>query len=867
MARKRKKQSSHGGSKAAAAAKQSPEVREREALQALESGHWRDAIQALKALLKDDPDSERTPARRRALADAYAGRARDLTAKGMLKEAAVIWENRAALGADIPPSLDHGILRLRLGDPQPLIVAWAHPDALNREERQRVGEQLAAAVLSERLVGGDTALLEQLAEDDPIRRHAEPAQTALTAYCNADQRGVEAALAQLPFRSPYRALAILLKALVRAETEPDAAREMLARIDGASAFAPLRRAAELALLPDAELLAELDRAGPRQAELVAALRGWSKAQLELARALASFQRDSGRQQKTLQPLLKRYRDLLGHDWAQQASLRLMPRRTGLLDPNPPGWNALSGHERALIKAWGTEPEGDPWDVLDAWEMVAQGLIAEQRGRRDAPYSLEIAMVLRRGERRFKLLETEHPEDYPDSPETIAAEQLERSLQWDPDHRETYLRLITWYRRANRLKDARRVLSQAQERWPQDMALLEAAMETALASNAFKKAAGIARRMLAIDPINSSARRRLVEAHIEHAAKQIPKRRGDLARKELAEARNWTGRGAGLEPVRAQLDLLEGLVVLALEDPEQGKARLNESLAQRGSGVVAQVELMLAVDRLTLKQDDVAKWLGLKRVKVRDPEDLRAIIGQLRSHADQVGHFRRTLMERLAAALKGAPWKQLERNELEHACETLRAFRLNEARREAARAGLKRWPRTPMLEYHDFDSRYSDGGFPSVSELDKMEWALARAREAGEMRAAERLRELLQQFMPFGRMPGPPVRDDPWDDPFPPAPGGEGQDLGEGIALLLQVLEQMPLKQALEVTGMPKPMRKEVMRIAREQGDEAAVEMLKAMIYSAAEEAGELPKPQAGGGRSKARSADDPDGPPKQFDLF
>lgn len=865
MARKRKKQSSHGGSKAATAAKQSPEVREREALQALESGHWRDAIQALKALLKDDADSERTPARRRALADAYAGRARDLTDKGMLKEAAVLWENRAALGAEIPPALDHGILRLRLGDPQPLLAAWSQPDALSREERQQVGEQLAAAVLAKRLAGDEPTLLNQLADDDPIRRHAEPAQTALRAYCNADQPDLEAALAALPFRSPYRALSLLLKALVRAETEPDAAREMLTRIDDASAFAPLRRAAELALLPDAELLAELDRAGPRQAEFVAALRGWSKPQLELARALASFQRDSGRQQ-TLQPLLKRYRDLLGHDWVRHASLRLMPRPTGWLDPRPPGWNALSERERALIKAWGTEPEGDPWDVLEAWEAVANELIAEQRGRRDASDSLEIAMMLRRGERRFKLLEAGHPEDDPESPETIAAEQLERSLQWDPAHRETYLRLITWYRRANRLKDARRVLGQAQERWPQDMALLEAAMETALASNAFKKAAGIARRMLAIDPINSSARRRLVEAHIEHAAKQIPKGRGDLARKELAEARNWTGRGAGLEPVRAQLELLDGLVVLALEDRDAGKARLNECLAQRGSGVVAQVELMLAVDRLTLKQDDVAKWLGLKRVKVRDPEDLRAIIGQLRSHADQIGHFRRTLMERLAAALKGAPWKRLERGELELACETLRSFRLNQARREAARAGLKRWPRTPMLEYHEFDSRYRDGGFPSMSELDKMEGALARAREAGEMRAAERLRELLQQFMPFGRMPGPPVLDDPWDDPFPPAPGGKDHDLGEGIALLLQVLEEMPLKQALEVTGMPKDMRRQVMRIAREQGDEAAVEMLKAMIYSAAEAAGEIPKPPGGGGR-KARSADDPDDPPKQFDLF
>lgn len=874
MARKRKKQSVRGGAKASAAVRQGPEAREQEAMQALESGRWRDAIQGLKALLKDDAASARTPARRRALADAYAGRARELSGKGMLKEAAVIWENRAALGPEIPPSYEHGILRMRLGDPAPLLAAWSQPDTLARAQHQQVGEHLAAAVLA-----GDLDLLARLGHDDPLRRHAEPARAALEAYCGGDQAGLETALAQLPFRSPYRGWALLLKALVRAETEPEAAREMLARIDDASAFAPLRRAAEHALLPDAALLAKLRDIGPMQAALVAALRGWSQEQLELARALATLDDDTA-DPRQLRSVLQRYRDLLGADWVQRVSLRLMPLPPGPFARRPSSWSGLSELERALLEAWSAEAHGDPWDALESWERVATELSEEHRGRRpDAQRRLEIAMALRRADNYFKLLDTDRPEDYPDSPETLVADQLERSLQWDPEHRATSLRLIRWYRRARRLKDARRVLADASDRWPQDMGVLEAALETALASNAFKKAAGIARQMLAIDPINSSVRRRLVEAHVQHAAKQVPKARGDLARRELAEARTWTERGAGLEAIRHQLDLLDGLVVTALVDPDEGQSVLSELLARRGDGIDARVELMLAADRLALKQTDVAKRLGLEAPKVRHRDELLAIIAHLRGHLEHSQRLTVSLVEQLAATLKGAPWKQLERDDLELACETLRAYGLQEVRRDAARAGLKRWPRTPMLEYHEFESRYIDSGFPTAAELDKMERALARAQADGDMRAAERLRGLVRQFLPFGRMPGPSFIDDARDDPFPPGP--EPADIGDlddtfGLDLLLDALDQLPLNQALEAIGMSKSVAQQMLEIAREQGEQETIEMLKEMLRNAAGAAGgspqSAPKPKpksksAGDGKPQSPSDPDDHDDPRQLDLF
>jgi hypothetical protein len=553
----------------------------------------------------------------------------------------------------------------------------------------------------------------------------------------------------------------------------------------------------------------------------------------------------------------------------------MPRGQGPFARRPSSWRALSRRECALLEAWDAEAEGNPWSVLEAWENLAAELAAEQRpeGPKDPRSRLEIALVLRRAEAHFKLLEIEQPDEDPESPETLAAEQLERSLLWDPEHRETYLGLITWYRRARRLRDARRLLAQAQQRWPQDMTVLEAALETALASNAFKKAVGIARQMLAIDPINSSARRRLVDAHIEHAAKQVPKARAALARKELAEARAWAERGAGLEPVRHQLALLDGLVVLALIDPGEGKASLTELLEQRGDGVVAQLELMLAADRLALRQSDIAERLALAQRKPGNRDELLAVLTLLRTYLERTNGYTYGLMDRLGTMLSGAPWKQLECGELELACETLRAFRLPTIRQAAARAGLKRWPRTPMLEYHLYDARFAEGGFPSAAELEKMERALARAEAAGDMRAAERLRGLVHQYLPFGRMPAPPF----FDDPAPPA--REPDELGDlegstGLDLLMDALDQLPLKQALDATGMPRHLKRQVLKVARDAGEEVAVEMLKAIVRSAAAEAGDSPLPKrqprsmptGGRGGAPANDQEETDNP-RQFDLF
>jgi hypothetical protein len=489
-------------------------------------------------------------------------------------------------------------------------------------------------------------------------------------------------------------------------------------------------------------------------------------------------------------------------------------------------------------------------------------------------ALAIALALRRVDALYKLMETEHPDDDYDSPEFIAAGQLERSLEWDPDHRETYLRLISWYRKARRLKDARRILSAAQTRWPRDMAVLEAAMQTALANNAFKKAAGLAQQMLKIDPINSSVRQQLIKAHLQHAAKLVRGGRGDLVIKEVSEARNWVGRGAGLDSLRGRLTWLDGVLHMIYVDRDAGRARVHEQLEGWGQGMAGRVDLMLAIELLEIRQDYVWNLLGLKSGKVRDPADLLVILSQLRGFLDQDQHYSQGLVDRVGALLKGAPWKQLERPELEQACETLHRLRFQAARQAAAYAALKRWPQTPVFEYHFYGSKFADRGHPNAKDLERMQQALERALDAGDERIANQLRQLLQEFLPFGGLPMPgfgPDLDDDLDPLFDPSLNdpaltniAAALTSALGLDRLLDALRSKPLKQALEETQMPKVLRDHFLSLAQTEGEQLVVEILEDMVSSAAAslDEGALPGPNSGKRKSKPKK-----NPFNPFDFF
>ncbi|MBK5966368.1 hypothetical protein CCR95_20340 [Thiocystis minor] len=811
MSTKPKKRIPPGG------AKLSPEEIERKSREHLAGGRFRDAIDGFKQLLKREP----RPDWRFALADAYAGRARELNAKGMLREALVMWENRASLGKDIAFEPEQATLLLRLGRPEPVCALLTAGAALPPAEAERLRTLLAA-----RLLAGDAVIAERLAPEDPVRRHAAPALAALVAYCAGDETGLRAALTALPFRSPYRDWVQILKALQCLPESHREATELLGRVGEDSAFAAIKRAAELALLPEPRFLEAIHDAGKPQrtsksaVRFACALRGWSPERIALWEEIDRLGRDA--QPIALLRLLHRHRDRLGANWVRQRNLRLLIRdypaslksllAVGAVKANP--------LEARLVAAWYAEQSKDPWDVLDGWENYARDLSGARAPADLTPDErLRIALALRRADRFGRVLDRPEPSDDPDDLDARVAELVEESLRWDPDDRDLTLRLLHYYRRGKRTKDVRRLLDQASERWPQDPRVLSAAMDAALDAGAFKKAAGLASRILAVDSINTEVREHLVAAHLAHARKQLLKGRADLARKTLDEADTWARGGHA----REQLDLTSGLIAV-IEHADA--AILRETVARLGGGLATQAALVLAGDAVRLPPLKLFKQVMLPKFVHQGRDDLLAALARLRTHLDGGGKLSRELDAYFTKSLGSAPWTQLSRSDLESACETLRRCGFHKLRQSVADIALKQWRGAPVFELHAFEAKYPKGfsGRPN-RDLDRLEDALAQAREEGDMRTALRIKEIFDALNPFGF--GGPLGASPFGFPFDDDDDGDAGDVSDEMATdaLVMMLRMAGLEKTMNILGFPPDIKRQLKRMARQIGEPAVIEKL------------------------------------------
>jgi tetratricopeptide (TPR) repeat protein len=803
-------------------------------------GRYREAIAAYKDLLKLE-DSAQV---RLELASAYAGRARELTAKGMPKEALTVWENRAQLAPNLPP--DPGYLRLlaRLGRVRTLVDLCAHgADRLDAATLGGLRSQLAALHL-----GGEAAVAAGLPAEDPVLAQEAAAARALDAYCAGDDEALREALAAIPFRSPYRDLAQILKALQRLPGDAAGARGLLARVADDSGFAALRRACDLGLDPGQATTEGLAAAGDATRRFALTLAGWGEARRGI---WEEVRKTNGAGPQTLLRLLHRNRALLGDPWARGQALRLLvtgfPKSVSLIAEG--GGRRLSEGERLLVAAWHAEAVRGPWDIAEAWRAYAQHLLRSGVPPLGSDEALRIALVLRRPDSCLRILSNSVPSRDPDDPAGEMARLVEASLDHDPDDRDSQECLIRYYLRGKDLKTARRLLERGLQRFPTDVGLLTTALDLALAGDAFKKAARHARDILAVDPINTGARERLVKAHLAHARKQMRAGRYDLARKELDQAGEWDQAGR-LDERRA---LLAGLVDLRLA-PERGREALAALATGLGGGMTAAFAVERECNAAGLPTADVLNALGLKRLPAPDQAELAAFLGRLRAQMDGGESIGAEVRRRFDKHLSAAVHWPLPQTEVEAACETLRRAGFPASRLAFAEAALRRWPGAPVFVLHAFEARYDDASRRArTADLERLEAALTAAREAGDRRTAFRAQEILAQYLPFGGGFGPPgAFDEDSDDlnDLPEFPGGPD-------AALRVFVEMLGIERLLDMAGVSRAERKRFKQMERELGRDGVLDVLMGMLRAS------LPDfdPQGSGspGRRQEPGRDDPQG--------
>jgi hypothetical protein len=305
-----------------------------------------------------------------------------------------------------------------------------------------------------------------------------------------------------------------------------------------------------------------------------------------------------------------------------------------------------------------------------------------------------------------------------------------------------LELIGRYRADARLKDWHRLVDEAVQRFPDNSALLLQATESAMARNAYKKAAGFAHRLLKIDPINSGVRRQMIELQVAQARKQMRAGRPELAAKELAAAAEWERPDAPSAPLR----IAQALVELRAGQDAQAQERLRAGVALAGSGVAGWFRAALEGELMKLTGSSAGllrKELARERETPPTKEAVMAIVSALgQPDASEKRAVASLLLGMRAWLLRAAVIDWLPA-EFQATAEILARFDAFDVLAEYARTARRREPGNPIWRFHEIVARTRGNTTRlTMREMEELGRMADAAANRGDFHAANRIERFL-----------------------------------------------------------------------------------------------------------------------------
>jgi tetratricopeptide (TPR) repeat protein len=721
----------------------------------LQRGRFRDAIDCYKALLK----TEQRPEWLAALARAYEGRAKGLAAKDMRREAIELWRSRAEV-CHAPlwegPYAGWLVAEGRLSEVLGYLsrckaAASAAPGGEADSALAALEVHLAPGLLS-----ADDATCKLLPPESLLLQHRPHALAALVAYAGRDAQALEEALAGISFRSPYRDLRSVLKALVLWESDREAACAAIERVpvDGPfeSLAAPVRSLASASGYQRLRLWTSLNASQQLIAlDLMGCPCGWAP----LLHALAGAATDLPA--AALFDLVQRNARVLPESLATGLWQWLAPWATRRGCASPVLFGKPSKAQQECATALAVEIKGEREHAQEHW-MDAVQLLAVSGHSDDRQRT---AMVLRHMAGMHADVSREGVLD------KAAAKYLLRSLEFDDTDYDVHLRLVASYRRGGDLKSARERLEAGLTLFPDNVALLTEAVETALAASAFKKAVSTARRLLELEPLNRKVRSLLGNAHLSHASKHIAAAKLEPAKKEIEEARTWLG--AATEQGRLQL-------LLAWTTPTNSPERLRLArlaATEWGGGLAAGWRLLREAHDIFPRMDlslaaGLLKEAGIDAAKALTPADVLGLVQVLEHEPHVMRKGSDPLLAWRKALLALAPAPLFDAETTLRICEALSRHQENELLEKFANAARKRWPDRPVFVYHAVAARCGkNGDIAGGRDFDDLESAQSRARLNKDFKLEARMEALFEADNPgpdfddsydFDPMNGPPLMD-------------------------------------------------------------------------------------------------------------
>lgn len=715
----------------------------------LATGRYKDAIETYKRLLKKEQRDEW----KTALAKAYLRRAQTLANKGMYKEAAVLWENRANLCSD-KKDIDQYIYWLirasRYVRAARLFTESHLPDNATRQLQAQFGALLLA---------GCRDLTEAFPQDSLLLKQYALIRDALQAYFQGDDKSAEDSLKKIPFRSPYRDFRTFFKALLIIEADPNGASQLLEKVPADSPYAQFAALIGIAGQDGETLLTALSKLSHHEQMFIADLKGWDKDQLKIIfMLLTAAKRDSS--PRALLEVVAANRQSLGDNYSRQFCLALLPSYPAGVKFYEKIFGPLSAFEKNRITALNYERREQPLMAEKFWRLCVNNIKEDD--------TLKAASIMRHL--------VEQAEQYGEEFDNHQVpDDLAESLRFDPDDKISYLKLIQWYEHQDDKRSYHKWVDSAVKQFPKDSDVLLVGMESATRKKAFKKAAKFAQTLLKVDPINVKARQIACSSHISHARKLIKLGKYELARKELAQAARLekTNRRSGVVQInQALLELqAEGFVspkrrsrsrrskasLFELQYSNvaknlQSKVKnpkaielLQEGLELAGGGICGFFRVIVEAKNQWLDLANILPLLPiLDKHYLSTRQEVLKLVRLINAYSEEGMTFMTEAVTPLLALLQKAAILDFYKEEMLSLCECFKKLKHNKLLRPFAELALKRWPEQPVFVFYQV---YSKSGYWKISDIDRLRTAADEAEEQGDQRTVMMIATLLNEMKP------------------------------------------------------------------------------------------------------------------------
>lgn len=734
-----------------------------EAANLLATGHYKEAIDAYKRLLKKEQRQEW----QKALAQAYSQRAQALANKNMYKEAAVLWENRANLCED-KELFEQYIYWL--------ICAGYHVKAASLFLKS--GEHLsneAARLLLVRfgalLLAGYQEVAEIFPKDAPLLKQYALVKQALEAYYQGDDKTSENALTQISFRSPYRDFRLILKALLIIDSDPKSANQLLEKVHTDSPYAHFAQLIQIGCQDGKFLLESLDKLTSFEQSFIAGLKGWDKTQLKVISALYIATKQNS--YKALMEVVVANRPFFGDLYARQFCLALLPSYPVGMKFYEKIFGTLSVFEKNRIIALNHEQQGQSLPADRHWRFCINYL---RQNLKQEDNALKIALILRHlvelADKRGEMFDDE------DVPNDLA-----ESIYLDPDDKTSYLKLIQWYKHQDAQKNYHKWVDATVKHFPKESDVLLIAMEAATGKKAFKKAVRFAKTLLKVDPINMKARQIARSSHVSHARKLIKAGRYTLARKELEQAAQFekNKQSSGIVQInQALLELqVEGILKPTLKtrksratkqdllsqevNTQKSKSKnlkkitklLQEGIQFAGGGIVGHFKVIIESRSQNYEPANILSLLPERNKRFLPTRyEILELIKLINVYSEEDITFLLEALEPLTESLEKATKLDFSQEEMLSICQCFKKVEYHGLLKKFAVQALKQWPERPaFIFYQIYGKAKGNVWVMPMPDMERLKQAAETAEREGDKRTTMMIMGFLNQ-MGGGMLPPP-----------------------------------------------------------------------------------------------------------------